>query len=257
MEKIPESIEDLNGKDILIGVSGGINSAAVVMWLIESGYKPKSVHLFYAHFKEHSPDTFPFVKDIIRYARQKLSNVHVSVVRNSVLDFFRKENIIPHPANSPCSKRLKIYPINNYAASNGIFIDLVGYVKHEVKRRGERQQKNMDRGLFSLDKLYPIGEFTDDWCFEIVKKHIGWYPAIYDILDSKGKRIFKHNNCLPCKNMYPHEIEAIKQYYPSYYDDAMQLSSDLKKYWGRDEAEFYSTFGRDLGQESTCSTCKW
>lgn len=250
-------LETLNGKRIFIGLSGGINSMAVLCWLVECGIKPAEVHLFYAHFKQHSPDTFRFVADGIRYARKHFENVRVKITRNDIIKYFETENIIPHPANSPCSKKLKIEPINAYAFENGLTIDLVGYVRHEFKRRTGRQQKTMEKTLFSLEKYYPIGGFTDEWCFEIVDRHIGWHPAIYDIKDASGKRVFKHNNCLPCKNMHSNEIEDVKEYYPELYQEAMNLSTRLKKYWGRNKDEFYTTFGRDLGQESTCDTCKW
>ncbi len=243
-------------ENILIGLSGGINSMAVLCWLVESRIKPKTVYLYYAHFKEHSPDTFQFVADGIRYARKHF-DVKVKITNNSILEFFRKHNMIPHPTNPACSDWLKIRGINQYAFANDIKIDLVGYVKHELKRRSAGQFKHSNKDLFALSKHYPIGEFTDDWCFEIVDRHIGWHPAIYDILDEKGKRLFKHNNCLPCKNMYPKDINNIKQHYPEYYNKAIQLSAELSKYWGRSEADFYTTFGRDLGQENTCNTCKF
>lgn len=278
-------LNHLNGERILIGLSGGINSMAVLCRLIELGIKPKEVHLFYAHFAEHSPDTFQFVADGIRYARKHFDCVKVKITSNHVLRYFEEQNMIPHPASSPCSKNLKIKPINEYAFENDLKIDLVGYVKHELKRRAGKQQKTMDRGFFSLDKQYPIGEFSDEWCFEIVKRHIGWYPAIYTLLwndegfinfiesifdtlpanvqndylrdKGKAKRVFKHNNCLPCKNMYTIEIIAIKYFYNIFYKKAMLTSNKIKRYIGRSSDEFYSTFGRDLGQESTCQNCVW
>lgn len=111
-------MQQFEGENILIGISGGINSAAVLAQLIESGVKPKSVYLFYAHFKEHSDDTFRFVKDQFRLAKKMLPNVHYRIERNSVLDFFEGENMIPHPAFSPCSKKLKIDRINKYGFEN-------------------------------------------------------------------------------------------------------------------------------------------
>jgi hypothetical protein len=242
---------------VLIGLSGGINSMAVLCDLIESGVKPKELHLYYAHFAEHSPDTFQFVADGIRYAKKHFDNVQVKITSNSIIKYFKEQNLIPHPINSPCSKNLKIIPISIYAFENGIKYDLVGYVKHELKRRAGKQQKVMQKDMFSLEKHYPIGEFSDEWCFGIVDRHIGWHPKIYDILDKDGNRIFKHNNCLPCKNMYPEDFEAVKIYYPEYYEQAMKLSIELKKYWGRSENDFYFTFGRELGQETTCTDCRW
>lgn len=241
----------------MIGLSGGINSMAVLCHLIESGIKPKEVHLFYAHFAEHSPDTFQFVSDGIRYARKNFNVVKVKITRNSILDFFEEIKMILHPSRGLCSYRLKIVPINAYSFENDIKIDLVGYVKEELKRRASKQKNKLQNDLFSLEKFYPIGDFSDEWCFEIVKRHLGWYPSIYDIKDESGKRLFKHNNCLPCKNMYPKEIEAIKKHFPEYFEKAMQTSRKLNAHYGRNQAEFYTTFGRDLGQESTCEVCKF
>lgn len=248
--------ESLSNEKVLIGLSGGINSMAVLCQLVESGVKPKELHLFYAHFVEHSPDTFSFVADGIRFARKHFENVKVKITRNSILRYFENEHLIPHPKNSPCSKWLKIEPISRYSFENQIKIDLVGYVKKEMQTRAKRQQITMKRDLFSLEKLYPIGNYSDEWCFEIVKNHIGWYPKIYDIREN-GKRVFHHNNCLPCKNGYVKDLENIKKYFPLEFENAMSTSKKLSAYWGRNEAEFYSNFGRELGQESTCESCTW
>lgn len=244
---------------VLIGLSGGINSMAVLCWLAEQKQKPKELHLFYAHFLEHSPDTFQFVADGIRFARKEFENVKVKITKNSILEFFKAQKLIPHPTNGACSRKLKIEPAERYAFENGITIDLVGYVKHELKRRANKQAivEGDQLGFWDVQKKYPIGSFTDAWCFKIVKKHIGWYPAIYDIVNEKGERVFKHNNCLPCKNMYPDDIESVKKHFNSLYWKAMELSAFIGSYWGRDEADFYARFGRDLGQDSTCEHCKF
>lgn len=248
--------ESLSNEKVLIGLSGGINSMAVLCQLFESGVKPKELHLFYAHFVEHSPDTFKFVADGIRFARKNFDNVKVKITRNSILRYFESKNMIPHPKVSNCSQILKIEPINRYAFENQIKIDLVGYVKKEMKTRAKRQQTTMKRDLFSLEKLYPIGNYSDDWCFEIVRKYIGWFPKIYDIQEN-GKPVFHHNNCLPCKNGNLKDLENIKKHFPVEFKNAMFLSQKLSSYWGRSEADFYSNFGRELGQESTCESCAW
>lgn len=139
-------MQQFENENILIGISGGINSAAVLCELIESGVKPKSVFLFYAHFKEHSDDTFQFVKDQFRLAKKMLPNVHCRIERNSIIDFFSGRHMIPHPMHSPCSVELKIDRINKYAFENLIFIDLVGYVKHELKKRGGAAAKECTIG---------------------------------------------------------------------------------------------------------------
>lgn len=250
-------MNEYKDKLILIGLSGGINSMAVLLSLIESKIQPKELHLFYAHFSEHSPDTFQFVADGIRYARKHIDCVKVKITSNHVLRFFEQENMIPHPKVSPCSKKLKVEPANEYAFNNDIKIDLVGYVKHELKRRTERQQKQIHPDLFSLNKYYPIGEFTDDWCLEMCDKHLGWHPAIYDIKDENGKRIFKHNNCLPCKNMYVKDMLNVAKYYPAYMDAANELSTKLKAYWGRNAQAYYTEFGKEDYEMAQCEVCQF
>ena len=108
-----------------------------------------------------------------------------------------------------------------------------------------------------IEKHFPIANITDDDCFELVKQSIGWYPKIYDIRNSKGKRVFKHNNCLPCKNMNTSQIEDVKRYYPEKIKPALELSANLKKYWGRNADEFYTTFGKEYFQTKDCVICSF
>jgi hypothetical protein len=247
----------MQNRKTMIGLSGGINFMAVLCQLIEQEDRPKEIWLYYAHFDEHSPDTFDFVLDGILYAQKHFEQVHWKITYNSVLKYFERSKMIPHPASSPCTKVLKIEPMSAWAFENGINVDLVGYVKHELNRRGGKQQKAITRELFPLEKEYPVGNFTDEWCIEMCDKHIGWHPAIYDIVDEFGKRKFKHNNCLPCKNMTIDNMKAVQEHYPDHHAKAMELSDKLQKYWGRDEVTFYAEFGRDLGQSSTCEACKF
>lgn len=243
------------GEKIMCGLSGGINSMAVLCWLIESGQKPKELHLYYAHFDEHSPDTFQFVADGVRLARRYFDNVIVKITHNSVLSYFEKHKMIPHPVRSTCSYHLKIAPMEAYCFQNGISIDLIGYVRSEAKRI-KRMQLSGANNLF-ITKDFPIGLFSEDWCFEIVDRHIGWHPAIYDIKDEKGKRIFSHNNCLPCKNMWVKDMKAVAEHYPEYMKKATDLSNRLKSYWGRDADAYYTEFGREDFEPGQCETCSF
>jgi hypothetical protein len=242
-----------DNQNILLGLSGGINSMAVLCWLIEQNCKPKSLHLFYAHFREHSPDTFQFVADGIRYARKHFNTVFVQITKNSVLQFFRDQKMIPHPLASPCTRILKIEPMMVYAFNNGIQVDLIGYVRRELKKRGTDTAANGNNLFFT--KEFPIGLYDDEWCFEIVDKHIGWHPAIYDIRDETGKRIFTHNNCLPCKNFTVKQMKQLRTHYPANMVAAQQLSSELKSYWGRNSQDYYTEFGKEDYEAQQCEVC--
>lgn len=59
----------MKDKKVMIGLSGGINSMALLCWLAEQPNRPTDLWLFYAHFKEHSPDTWDFVQSGMEYAK--------------------------------------------------------------------------------------------------------------------------------------------------------------------------------------------
>lgn len=242
---------DFRGRRVMIGLSGGINSMALLCWLSKYEYKPEDIWLFYAHFEEHSPDTLKFVEAGIAYAKKHFRLVGEKITYNSVLRFFDEQKMIPHPMLAPCTRLLKILPAKEFATTHNIEIDLVGYVESE-KRRANKSKSD----LF-LEKQFPILDKSNEWCFEIVQKEIGWYPEIYDIKNENGKRLFTHNNCLPCKNMNTKDFARVREYFPAYWSKAMDLSDKLKRHWGRKEAEFYTEFGRDnTGNEQPCELCR-
>lgn len=234
---LPEPV-DYSSLRVAISLSGGINSAAV---LCELGnhpveYAPMELHLVYIHLREHSKDTFRFVADCMRWARKRFPNVLTRIYRHSVIDFFREKKFIPHPTLSPCTQELKISHLDTYDNDHFIDVKLIGWVREEFKRRMARASKySNDNLLFQItsDKRYPIKHLENEWCFEIVREKIGWYPAIYDIRDADGNRVFNHNNCLPCKNMDAKGMANVKRYFPDEHQDAMELSRKLNRHWGR------------------------
>jgi len=227
---------DFSGKKVMIGLSGGINSMAVLCWLGErsEAHRPDELHLFYADFKEHSPDTIQFVLDGLFWARERFKKVEYTQTDNSVMDFFEENNLIPHPTNSACSRILKIEPMLKYAYKNDIQIDLIGYVAREVSR-AKRALKAAQNDMF-FKKDFPILGKDDEWCFEIVDRCIGWHPAIYDIKEN-GKRVFTHNNCLPCKNMTVKQLQFVAKYYPAYYARALEVEQNTGSYFGRSKCD--------------------
>jgi len=279
---------DYREKNIGCPLSAGINSMAVLCWLANYEFKPKNIYIFYAHFKEHSPESLQFVLDGVEYAKKHFDNVIFEYTENSIIEFFEKQKMIPHPTFAPCTSELKIKPANAFLSKHNCTVDLVGYVRSEQRRINNMESKGANT-LF-LSKHFPISDFTDENCFELVKKEIGWYPKIYDIkwndvgflefvkanlyrFDEQtqkrlikklgtDKPVFKHNNCLPCKNMQLDDILCIEYFYPEFYKKAMELSKKLQKHWGRDKDSFVdsfmTTFGReDWETENGCVICEF
>lgn len=223
--------DDWSDDRVRIGLSGGINSAALLCHLATDhpeAKRPRWLGLYYAHLREHSPGTFTFVKACVRYARHKFPEVEFGMHRCSVVDYFEAENFIPHPTISPCTEHLKIEPMDRWDRHHGVTIDLIAFVRHEMARRG-------DKHIGSEADLvrFPIAHLSEEWCFEIVDREIGWHPAIYDLRDDRWKRMFTHNNCLPCKNMNRRQLEAVREHFPRHYERAMRMAHRIGNYWGR------------------------
>lgn len=247
---------DFRGKKVMIGLSGGINSMAVLCELANFENKPDEIYLFYAHFSEHSPDTKMFVEAGVDYARRFFSKVVYETTDNSVLSFFEKIKMIPHPTLSPCSLKLKIEPAYKFAMKHFIQYELVGFVSSEKKRLENALKKSSNELFFS--KLYPIIHLSNEDCFEIVKNEIGFYPKIYDIFNKNGKRTFSHNNCLPCKNMTLNDLKNVQKHYPDFFEKAQRLTEYLQKHWGRSKIDYYTTFGKeDFESDKSCKSCSF
>lgn len=277
---------DYRNEKVCLGLSAGINSMTVLCWLANYEYKPKDIYIFYAHFKEHSPESLEFVLSGVEYAKKHFDNVIFECTQNSILEYFEQEKMIPHPTYAPCTRALKIEPVHKFISYHNCTIDLVGYIRSEKRRIVNMESKGVN-DLF-LSKHFPISDLSDSDCFEIVKREIGWYPKIYDlkwndagfmefvkanlsrftediqrkVLKKLGteKPVFKHNNCLPCKNMQIDDLLCVEYFYPEFYKQAMELSKKLQKHWGRDKDSFVdafmTTFGReDWEVENGCKVC--
>lgn len=127
LDILDDQSPNYEGKQVMIGLSGGINSAAVLCYLNKFvEYKPKTLYLFHANFLEHSPDTLRFVQDQLKYARANFAQVVYEQSDNSILNHFEQQNIIYAPKFSGCTRMLKIEPMIEFMARHKIDIDLVG-----------------------------------------------------------------------------------------------------------------------------------
>lgn len=228
--KLDFACDDFSAERPRLGLSGGINSAALLCYLATEHppeKRPKHLLLYYAHLREHSPRTFRFVADCVRYARERFLVVEFGMHRTSVLDFFEKDRFIPHPAISPCTEHCKTIQMHKWTVEHGGTIDLIGYVMTERRRLVRAEEKARNRVAF------PIFHLSEAECFGLVDREIGWHPPIYDLRDEKGRRIFRHNNCLPCKNMTLGQIRAVAEHYPERWRKAEAMAARIGNYWGR------------------------
>lgn len=223
--------DDFSAEIPSLGISAGINSAALLCYLATvhpASKRPKTLLMYYAHLREHSPESVKFVADCVRYARRHFSVVKFGMSRASVVDFFETEKFIPHPTVSPCTAHLKVIPMEKWSDANGSTMDLIGFIEEE-RRRIVRAVNRDKEGR----ARFPIAHMNEAECYEIVDREIGWHPSIYDIRNENGGRVFKHNNCLPCKNMTKSQLESVATHFPEYWERAAAMAERIGNYWGR------------------------
>ena len=191
----------IKNKKVLIGTSAGINSAAILIDVIDrikAGEIPSELHLVYVHINQHSPDSEPFVNALVSYAKHFYpATKSPNYYRYDVLDFFKKEKMIPHPKADVCSRKIKTENLTQYKSKHGIEVDLIGYVNSEhyriknlvAKITGSIKDEvdveyhinnGVKNGMFETI-YFPIAGISNEDCFTKVKNAIGWYPSIYDI----------------------------------------------------------------------------
>lgn len=230
----------------LIGISGGINSAALLVYLgaeLPPEERPREVCLFHADIAEHPPDVPAFTAACVRWARRVWGPRSVRFGRSkaSVLDFFERDGWIPHPMFSPCTGHLKLEPmvawVEGLPEPERPTVDLVGYVREE--RRRVKRMREKGTSLTGGAIRYPVAHLSNADCFRLVDEHIGWHPALYDIRRPDGRPAFKHANCLPCKNMDAKQLQMVELHFPEQMEAARAMAERLTEakgtpiYWGR------------------------
>lgn len=282
------------GQKVLLGLSGGINSAALECWLAAAPEheKPAELHLLTHQFAEHSPDTRRFIDAVRAHAKANFPCVVVAETENSVLGFFEQRGMIPHPKLAVCTAVLKVEPSMVYMIRHDIRINVVGYVEKEQKRIAnmDRKGERTDFGVFlpsGTESQFLLRHFTDEWCLQVVDREIGWHPAIYDLrwndlgfmswmqtklptltgydLRAVEARlgttapVFEHNNCLPCKNMHLWQMLCVEYFFPTEWAAARATQETIGAHWGRDDAAYYAQFGRPATDEEpglSCGACR-
>lgn len=125
-------------------------------------------------------------------------------------------------------------PAREYFEQHELDIELIGYVDTDTIRRGKKSR--FERLSEQPQKRFPILSWSKQDCLDYVRDTIGWYPAIYNIKDEKGKEVFSHNNCLPCKNMTPKQLVSVAKHYPEYAREAQKTVNAIPgAYWGRED----------------------
>lgn len=191
------------GKNYL-SFGGGVNSVALMLWLIEHDIEFESV------FADHGgdyPETYKYVDMLMAkgYEITRLkakTNVH-GEPRN-LYDASYEYRFTPGGFNRWCSKAYKVKPITNYVQKPCfLFLGIAAEEAHRAKRNKEYE--------FGIVRDYPLIEhnINRQGCIEIIKRH--------------GLPVPPKSGCFFCPFQKASEIRELYHRCDDLFDKALEL----------------------------------
>ncbi len=170
------------GKDIFVGISGGVDSAVTLIVLKNRGYNPVAVHLRLFdndHYKKAKFLAEKLGVDYLEYdEREKF--------REYVIDYFKREYFLARTPNPciACNYHIKFGILSEIASSLGVELISMGhyarvYTDGEYKYVGYGKDRDKDQSYFlaRLDQkilnrmVLPLGDYLKSEIRKIALEH--------------------------------------------------------------------------------------
>ena len=206
-------------KKYIVNFSGGKDSTAMLFKLIELG-KPINSIIFADTGLE-----FPEMYEHIEKVQKMIYPLKINIVRGE-FSFWEKvkEYGFPHMRDRWCNTELKVQPIRKfmrerYGLHNYFMVECIGYAVGEESRAIKKASKNnrYRKYEFPLIELRMAEKDALDYCYKLGFKWGGLYE--------KMNRV----SCWICPFQNRKSLEALKTYYPDYFQKIINLESELKK----------------------------
>jgi len=173
------------------GISGGKDSTALALWLLDNGYKPD---FFFIDTGWEHPTTYAYV-DFLRGILGEISVVK-SERFDGMEDMIRKTKFFPGRTRRTCTHHLKMAPMLRWMQSK--YTDLTD-LTNVTGERSEESQKRKGKPDVEFDEHLgcnvwrPIKHWTEKQVFDYIAGHgispnplyhqghtrVGCYPCIY------------------------------------------------------------------------------
>lgn len=182
LEKIKKS-----KRHIVCSISGGKDSTAMALWLIENEFhKTNTISFVYADTGWEHPEVYEYLNKVIEPLLTQYGDFHYlrnEKYPNGMVDMIRKNQSFPTRIGRFCTKELKVQPIKAFIKS------LISNGENPVNTVGIRAQESQRRSLMDeFDHGGPIG--CDTW-----RPLINF--VIEDVID-----IHARHNVVPCSLYY-------------------------------------------------------
>ena len=217
-------IED---RPLLVSVSGGKDSTAMALWLIDQGLKDRCYWVFADTGWEH-----PAVYEYLTYLEGVIGPIHRatnSKYPGGFADLVRKKGMFPSRKFRFCTDQLKVTPIREYAAQlaeelGDNLISCVGIRAAESRSRAALDMWDSG-GPIKLDTWRPIIEWGVEDVIEYHNKHNVVPCSLY----LRDKHPSERVGCYPCIMSRKAEIQAVAVHDDWRVDEIRQLEADAQE----------------------------
>jgi 3'-phosphoadenosine 5'-phosphosulfate sulfotransferase (PAPS reductase)/FAD synthetase len=217
MRKISaETIERIDGRPVILSVSGGKDSTATGLWLKENEIPFSCVHMDTGWEHEWTET----------YVRETLPGVlgPVQIVQSEVggmEDWCKKKGMFPSRIRRWCTQELKIFPFRNYLRGlDDEPVNAVGIRRAESKARSELPEWEHNK-TFDCDVWRPLIDWTTQDVIDIHARHAVKPNPLY--LRFGVERV----GCWPCIFSRKAEIRAVADKDPEQIDRIERLEQEV------------------------------
>ena len=213
----------------IVSISGGIDSTACLLYMLERAKKEDIIPVF-CDTKWEADETYEY----LFYLEKALDIEIIRLDSIGFVEMCKKHHILTNMKLRFCTFDLKIKPFLDYIYDNFLskkidFIVVEGIRREESRFRQntetfEIKKEKINKQVFEIKKLYPIAYWDTERVFEyIASKGIDVNP-----LYNKG---FRRVGCMPCIYANKHEILNLPEKYKQRVRDLEEMMNKeyLKK----------------------------
>ena len=218
----PEIIGD---RPLMVSVSGGKDSTAMALWLIDQGLQDRCTFVF-ADTKWEHPSLYEYMDNVLEPKIGKINRVSSSKYPGGMADMVVAKGAFPTRMTRFCTEHLKVNPLREFLAgmrADGLDpISVVGIRADESKRRSKFEEWD-DGGPLKCDTWRPL----ITWLVEDVVKIHNEHNITPCSLYLRDKHPSTRVGCYPCVMCRKSEILAVANNDPWRVDEIRQLESKV------------------------------
>ena len=213
-------------RPLLVSVSGGKDSTAMALWLIDQGLKDRCYFVFADTGWEH-PDVYAYV-EYLEGIIGPIYRATNSKYPGGFADLVRQKGMFPSRKFRFCTEQLKVVPIREYAAklSDELEAELISCVGIRAAESRSRAALDMwdSGGPIKLDTWRPIIE----WGVEDVIEYHNRHNVVPCSLYLREKHPSERVGCYPCIMSRKAEIRAIDAHDSWRIDEIRELEQEAQ-----------------------------